>query len=584
MAVTVTANLTDVTLAENATGLTGGGTWGTAGTALATGDGVFKQGTDSQSEKVTKNNTGWLQWIGTAQDMSATDTHLYWWLLTSIRPNMTAMEIRIGDGAGAYTGWTIDAFTEWDGSWKCFVQNLAATADFTSGTIDLTDITTIGVLYSTVGANFRAIENCWVDALRFGTGLTATGTAFDLADIAAVDQLVANQYGILENIDDVIFSQGRLQIGNGATTTTFTSDNEVLVFRDAAVSSTLYDFELTGSGCEVVISSLTARAAGTTDNARFVCDFSVANSLTITGSAFTRTGLLTLAAGHSVINTVFNGCSQVDPSTATFNNNTFSNYVGTLGAVLFPSNDSNISDLVFIVCDNGVEYDASSDSTLPSFDNFTFDDEAGNFDVNNTSGAVVSIGNANGSNGNSYNTGGDIVTFLSNPVSLTIKVQDTDGVAIQDARVLTEAGVGGAYPIDVVVSITRVTTVATVTQTAHGLANGDKVVIRNAGENEYIGVHTISNVTLNTYDYTVAGSPTTPATGTILSTFVLLEGLTDVSGEITISRTYASNTPLSSKSKVRKSTISPFYKTGSVLGTVDKDTGLVTTVVMLSDE
>ena len=154
--------------------------------------------------------------------MSATDTHLYWWLLTAIRPNMTAMEIRIGDSSGNYKGWNPATFSVWDGSWKCFVQDLSATPDSSSGSIDMTDITTLGVLYTTVGQNFRAIENCWVDACRFGTGLTATGTDFDLVDIAADDELVANKYGILQDEDGVIFSQGRLQIGNGATTTTET--------------------------------------------------------------------------------------------------------------------------------------------------------------------------------------------------------------------------------------------------------------------------------------------------------------------------------------------------------------------------
>lgn len=584
MAVTVTANLTDVDLAETNTDWSDGSTFGTVGTSLASGDGVFKQGTDSQSSKLAKNNSNWIQRIGTAKDMSGTDVHLYWWILTAIRPNMTDMEIRIGDSAGAYTGWTIDAFTLWDGSWKCFVQDLAATPDTSSGTIDLTDITIVSVLFGTVGSNFRSIENVWVDACRFGTGLTATGTAFDIADIAADDQLVANQYGILQNIDDVIFSQGKLQIGNGATTTTFTSVNEVLVFRDAPVSSTLYEFLLTGSGCDVDITSLTARAAGTTDGTRFLCDFSVANSLDMTGSAFTRAGLIIFAAGFDITNTVFNDCSQIDPSTGIFKLNTISNYVGTLGSVLYPSSDTNISGLTFIVCDNGVEYDSGSDATSPSFDDFTFDDAGGNYDVNNTSGSAVSIGNANGSNANSYNPGGDVVTFLANPVSFTVTAKkSTDGVVIEDAQINVEAGDAlGDLFFEVVVTITSSGTLATVAHTAHGLVTGAKVNIRNAVEIDYIGAQTITVTGVNEYTYVMGNSTTSPATGTINATEMMVSGLSDVNGEITLSRPYTVDQLY--RGFARKTDAAPFYKTANISGTLDKDLGATISANLTSDE
>ena len=69
-----------------------------------------------------------------------------------------------------------------------------------------------------------------------------------------------------------------------------------------------------------------------------------------------------------------------------------------------------------------------------------------------------------------------------------------------------------------------------------------------------------------------------------MSTFAILSGLTDINGEITATRTYSVDTPLSSRSKARKSTTSPYFKTGAIVGTIDKDAGLTVTVVMLSDE
>lgn len=66
-----------------------------------------------------------------------------------------------------------------------------------------------------------------------------------------------------------------------------------------------------------------------------------------------------------------------------------------------------------------------------------------------------------------------------------------------------------------VTSITRSGSVATATVTAHGYADGDNVEIKGAGQTEYNGSYSIYNVDDNEFDYTITGTPTTPATGTI---------------------------------------------------------------------
>jgi hypothetical protein len=68
-----------------------------------------------------------------------------------------------------------------------------------------------------------------------------------------------------------------------------------------------------------------------------------------------------------------------------------------------------------------------------------------------------------------------------------------------------------------VTGITRVSTTATATVTAHGFTSGDQINIRGADQTEYNGDFLISNVTTDTFDYTVSGSPATPATGTIIA-------------------------------------------------------------------
>ncbi len=68
-------------------------------------------------------------------------------------------------------------------------------------------------------------------------------------------------------------------------------------------------------------------------------------------------------------------------------------------------------------------------------------------------------------------------------------------------------------------SITRSGTTATVTTaSAHGYTSGQKVTIAGATQTDYNGTYTITSTGADTYTYTVANSPATPATGTITST------------------------------------------------------------------
>lgn len=74
-------------------------------------------------------------------------------------------------------------------------------------------------------------------------------------------------------------------------------------------------------------------------------------------------------------------------------------------------------------------------------------------------------------------------------------------------------------------SITRVSQTATATKNSHGFSNGQYVTIAGATQTEYNGTFAISNVTANTFDYTVTGAPATPATGTITAqTSIVLAG------------------------------------------------------------
>lgn len=83
-----------------------------------------------------------------------------------------------------------------------------------------------------------------------------------------------------------------------------------------------------------------------------------------------------------------------------------------------------------------------------------------------------------------------------------------------------------------ITGITRVAQVATaVAAGAHSLSNGDLVTISGANQTEYNGTFIISNITSTDFDFTVTGSPTTPATGTILWAPGQVDELWNTSGE-----------------------------------------------------
>ncbi len=175
------------------------------------------------------------------------------------------------------------------------------------------------------------------------------------------------------------------------------------------------------------------------------------------------------------------------------------------------------------------------------------------------------------------------VAYALDPVTVSVTAKDAgDSSLIEGARLLLEADTGGPLPANASVTITRVSSTASVAHTAHGMSEGDVVIIRGANQDEYNGRFEISNVTTNAYDYTVSGTPATPATGTITATAQILTGLTDSNGYIATDEfPYTSAQPVTGT--IRKGSGSPLYQPSPVSGTITSS-GLDLTVFMIGDE
>jgi hypothetical protein len=203
--------------------------------------------------------------------------------------------------------------------------------------------------------------------------------------------------------------------------------------------------------------------------------------------------------------------------------------------------------------------------------------------VKRTSGTVTI--NLIGCSGNiSYKSAGATVSLVVDPVSLSVHVQDIDtGAAISGARVwVPVTSTVGGRPYNASVTITSTGTTATVSHTSHNMLTNDWVWIKGATQPEYNGTFQITKINDNSYSYTMGGDPTSPATGTITATFVVISGTTNVSGDISASYSWLSNQPVSGR--VRTATgAGPYYKTAPITGTIGSTSGLTVTVQMIKD-
>lgn len=606
MAATVTANLTDITNGEaaddaNWTGEDGNSTE------------VFRQGAASQAWIVAKNGNETASFdaysnnSNTAYDLSGTGTHLYVTLKCDIAPYIDYVHIGLqsdtahGSSTSGTTYWTVVDNTtnvEWYGEWYTFVLDVNSSTTFsTTGTLDLAAITDVHInIDNSNSGNIRSIENSYIDGIRFGTGLTITGTTWDWADVAAIDANTSNKYDIIQQVGPGVFRvQGQLKVGNGATTTTPSSSNETLYFVDPAtagaaggalgkLASGFYDFTVQGSGCTADFNNLSLLASTSTPFTVDASDTNLpASSVDWNGGTIIGSGTFDCKANQSYKAMSFVGCGQIDPSTSTFENNTISNYTGSEGGALLWPGGTTVKNCTFDNNQKSIEITQTANQTYDNLQFLNEDNTTKQSTHLNNGGTSIDISKNNGSNPLYYTaTGGGTVSFIGSSVTVKVKCITESGTNIQSARVFLATSAAGSLPYDVTVTISNSGTTATVTHTAHGLSTGDKVVIYGADRNDNLGTKTITVTTANAYTFTTTGSHSGADTGTtIKSSFVYLEGLTDVNGEISMSRVLPADQNASGRA--RKSSGSPYYKNSPLTSSISSSGNTTLTAVMIED-
>jgi hypothetical protein len=561
---------------------------------------IKKEGTNSMSGIVRTDLT--LAYYDDTTTRSAVGKHIRMWVNTINTPYMKT-EVNGGYEAYMYDGTNSDYYTifgsdTYPGGWF----NVVIDCSLFTG-ITLANARRWGIR-SNHTTNAKNAINTWVDFIRYTDGYYITGgTSGDkvtLMDVSVADKGTTTLfgYGIIEEIEGVYFSSGKFQVGNGTTTTYFEMDGDVLVFTDKSVADGLYAINGNGSGCNLVINNSTIKASGTGNANRPDIDM-VTNSpgsVSITDTVFIRAGLSSFTSGQTITGNTFNNCQQIIHGGSDMRGCTIAGYEGTADtAALFynaavdPDGEmDNMSFTKGTAATHAIEFGTSSPTTmtLRGIDFSGYNASNGQTDstflVSRTSGTVTI--NLVGCSGNmTYKSAGATVVLVQDPVTVLLTVKDIEtNSVIVGARILLWVANGTNFPYQDSVSITSSGTTATVTHTGHGLSTNDNVIILGAVEEAYNGAYQITVTGVDTYTYTMVASTTTPATGTITSTFAIINTITDSNGQVSDSRTYPSGSqPV--LGRVRRATTGTLYKQQPISDTVSNTVGLTSNILMIPD-
>lgn len=640
MALTVTTDLTIMTASETITGWSAIG----AQSPVLEPD-FFVQGANCISRAVSGAGVvkGMVFDNGSGIDFTTgphKDKLVYIWMrvntsqLVDTRANAGVVVRLCKSSATAdYREWYVDGkdtipATE---GWICYVVDPQSTGSATTGFYSAANVRFFGGAIKTTTT--AKGQNFGIDQISYGRGellvsgtVTTAGEGFKEISKVAYDSAGTNRWGIITEKAGVVYVRGKIIIGHATSSTTFSTRGETVVWEtpayaaaagvvklipDASIGGTAgSDGKTTyngisfigGSGTTtidfgVLVGTDSGRSGSTltcapnyglTVPGRTLAAVAVDNStmgLSFYASTFSgfedRIGLTgTGVDDDDCFACTFNSCGRIYSNMEFRNVNVLNSVVAATDGALIWGNATNLQGGVFSGNSRAIVFESTTGTPF-AFEGITF---FGNtFDVRNESEGAITINVSNGSTPAVENIGAS-TTAVNAGVSTTITVKDIDtGAAIFEARVLVTASDNtGPMPFDeTVTSITRLGSTATVTHTNHGLVNGKKVQIKGSNQQEYNGVFVLTFIDVNSYSYAVVGSPSTPATGTIKATGVVIDGTTDVTGIISDTRSHASNQPITGR--VRKASGGILYKTGAISGLVNSASGLAVTVQLIPD-
>jgi hypothetical protein len=592
--------------------------WALTGTgSLSAVGGPRREGTNCFRYTSSATQTSFIEKTTFSFDLTG-ECLMVWMAANEARTlgNVDDIWIRIGSASGDWKEWRMDGLVErrlFYANWYRYcIDPLSSSTSSTAGTLDITAVDRIRVSMKDNGD--KSSVAIIIDYFSRGapkitadtTGLIE-GTAYAFTDL--IDEAESTDGGtVMEALQNGgIGIQGQVAItGTGW----FKEVNKSVIFVDntrvhqvdsgqlieITAAATFQLGNLSGGigidGC-VLRSQNTIRWRFTANHASatinlYGCSFGVmdvfevlAGSVTVTDGVISDCTTIDLLSSADDFDRIsFVQCGEVTPNGAQMDDCSFIAGSTEYQMIVDVAADiANVTNPSFINGDNAIKITAAG---TYEFDNHTY---SGNtFDVETThSSGVVTINVNNGGDVPSTNAAGSGTIVVNNTVTVkTTTKESVDLTVVENMRILLEADGSDDLPARESVTIARSGSTASVAHTSHGMLDGQEVTIRGANEPEYNIRAAITNVTTNAYDYTVSGTPDSPATGTITSTAVILDALSDASG-IVQDTSFNFTADQAVIGTARKATSSPRYKTSKISGTITS-AGLDATVVVVLNE
>lgn len=590
-----TTDLTVLSSAQTTTGWAEPGTWTSGGLPAAETD-YFINGTACVSKTFNSVSLGGLVYTAGAGVTIPTDGAFLCWQYFAA-PNALntlangGIRLIVGSSTAAFKSWYLGGSNTYQyGGWQNLAVDPSLTADATVGAPTAT-LLTFG--WAANNNNAVAKGNPFaVGALLYGRcesrmngGDLANGYA-TFAGYAAQNDAVANRWGLIQAVDGGYLWKGLMVLGHTSAVDFRDSNTQILVANTTKVSANFNRIEIRNATSRVDWTGVSFLALGTVSPGRLqVVDNATVN---IDACSFTGMDSFSFLSASTLSDSTFRRCGIVTLGGAAFDGCTFDRATGTTAVTGTPAQCELVTNASFVSDGTGYAMTVTGTAANMTLTNVGFTGYA--YVSGSTGNEAIFVNIATGSMNltitggtvPSVRTAGAVVTVISGAVSVTVTAVTADGTPTASANVLLKAAAGGPFPSGVTVTIVNSGTTATVTHTGHGLATNDKIGIEDASLPANNGVFSITVTGTNNYTYTMASTPGSSPTGTIKATFVLLKGLTNGSGQISMSRVFPSNQPITGW--VRKSSTQPYYKTGLISGSVSSASGAAFTGLLQTDQ
>lgn len=545
--------------------------------------------------------------MNSAETVAADDAIFYWVKCDVVATLAThasgGMQVLVGNSATALKSYYVRGSDDYEyGGWVCIPVDPTKTQSASIGTPTATT-DWFGARWNVPGSGASKGYPMKVDAMRHGRQIEVT--AGEVANPATWDALAGydadttRMWGICQPTNTGAALQGLLYWGTGAASVYSRDSNRSIVIIDTEWTNTDFTQILFAHASnDIVWDNVGLIALGT--NNRGIIDVTANGAVTWTNSVFQGIDITNLLAGSTFDGSKWLGTNAVTaPGSSLLGSSFLEPTVAADTAVLVwdtaTDTDGLLDGAEFVSHDTTAHHAIEFTTFATSFDlvglDFTgFGAEAANDaalyfpDTGSDRAWVVNLIGCTGTINFKKVRAGDTVSLVIDPVTLTVTVEGS-GAALSGARVMAEVtSAAGGWPYqESVTSITQSAGTATATHTAHGLSTNDWVIISGVTNGElYNGVHQITVTGVNTYTFSVDSGLTSPATGTITATFVVMQGTTNGSGVITATYSYTADQPV--RLRTRSASGSPYYKADVRAVTIDSASGANQTVALILDE